>query len=169
VGIDVAEKVGHIMIDAFGSRMEPPAIMQKLVDDGRAGRKNGKGFYLYGGDKKKEKEVDPTVYQVLGLNPMTQLDPTELAERCALQLVNEAMLCFGEGIVRTPRDGDIGAIFGLGFPPFRGGPFRYVDTVGAAEIVKKLETFAERLGPRFTPAPVLVDMARSGKKFYPEG
>src|SRR5690606_37747871 len=90
----------------------------------------------------------------------------EIAQRCALAFVNEACLCFGEGIVRSARDGDIGAIFGLGFPPFRGGPFRYVDAVGAKEIVRRMQRFRDRLGNRFAPAPVLLEMAETGKTFY---
>ena len=86
--------------------------------------------------------------------------------RCSLQLVNEALLAFGEGILRSPRDGDVGAIFGLGFPPFRGGPFRYVDTLGAAEVLRRVRGYEMRFGRRWTPAPVLVDMARTGSRFY---
>lgn len=164
VGIDVAAKVGPIMIEAFGERMEPPPIMTRLVDDGRFGRKNGKGFYTYGG---KKKEVDETVYQVLGISPGKAMEPVQLAERCAMMMINEAALCYQEGILRSPRDGDLGSVFGLGFPPFRGGPFRYVDSLGAAKVVEKLEALAASQGPRFQPAQVLVDMARDGKKFYP--
>ncbi|UJR82594.1 fatty acid oxidation complex subunit alpha FadJ [Sandaracinus amylolyticus] len=169
VGIDVGEKVGHIMHAAFGDRMKPPAGFEKLLADKRFGRKNGRGFYLYGDKKKKgKKQVDETVYGVLGLTPGKKLPKDEIAQRCALQFVNEACLCYGEGILRSARDGDIGAIFGLGFPPFRGGPFRYVDTVGAKEIVRRLERFRDRLGNRFAPAPVLVDMAKTGKTFHGE-
>ncbi len=166
VGIDVAEKVGHIVHGHFGDRMKPPPGFEKLVADKRHGRKNGRGFYVYGGKKKGKKEVDETVYAVLGLNPTKTLPADEIAQRCALAFVNEACLCFGEGILRSARDGDIGAIFGLGFPPFRGGPFRYVDTVGAKEIVRRMQRFRDRLGNRFAPAPVLVDMAETGKTFY---
>lgn len=168
VGIDVAEKVGHIVHGHFGDRMKPPEGFEKLVADRRYGRKNGRGFYLYEDGKKKG--VDETVYAVLGLDPSkspSRSMPTdEIAQRCALQFVNEAALCFGEGILRSARDGDIGAIFGLGFPPFRGGPFRYVDTVGAREVVTRMQRFRDRLGNRFAPAPVLLDMAQSGKTFY---
>ena len=82
----------------------------------------------------KGKHVDKTVYDVLGLDPKNSLPAEEIQMRCSLQFVNEALRCFGDGILRNPRDGDIGAIFGLGFPPFRGGPFRYVDAIGAAEV-----------------------------------
>ena len=84
------------------------------------------------------------------------------------QLVNEAIRCLGEGILRSPRDGDVGAIFGLGFPPFRGGPFRYVDSVGAEEVLRRVEGYQNRFGERFTPAPLLVETARKGGRFHGE-
>ena len=87
--------------------------------------------------------------------------------RCSLQLVNEAIHCLGEGILRSARDGDVGAVFGLGFPPFRGGPFRYVDAIGAPEILRRVEGYEKRFGKRWTPAPALVEMARTGKRFHP--
>src|SRR5690606_404525 len=116
VGIDVGEKVGHIMHAAFGDRMKPPPGFEKLIADQRFGRKNKRGFYRYdqGKGKKGKKQVDETVYAVLGLSPGKTLPKDEIAQRCALQFVNEACLCFGEGILRSARDGDIGAIFGLG-------------------------------------------------------
>jgi 3-hydroxyacyl-CoA dehydrogenase / enoyl-CoA hydratase / 3-hydroxybutyryl-CoA epimerase len=168
VGIDVGQKVGKIMLEAFGDRMLPPGGMEKLVADQRLGRKNKRGFYLYadGSKGKGKKQVDHSVYGVLGVTPDKQLPAQEIVERCALQMINEAALCFGEGILRSARDGDIGAIFGLGFPPFRGGPFRWVDNTGALEVVRKLEKYEKLLGKRFTPAPVLVELARSGDKFY---
>ncbi len=169
VGIDVAEKVGHIVHAAFGDRMKPPPGFERLLADKRAGRKNGRGFYLYGEGKKGKKKVDESVYGVLGLTPTKAMPRDEIAQRCALMMVNEACLTYGEGILRSARDGDVGAIFGLGFPPFRGGPFRYVDTVGAREIVRRMERFRDRLGNRFAPAPVLLDMAKNGGTFHGEG
>jgi 3-hydroxyacyl-CoA dehydrogenase/enoyl-CoA hydratase/3-hydroxybutyryl-CoA epimerase len=176
VGIDVAAHVGEIVHTAFGDRMIPPPGMKKLLLDDRKGRKNGRGFYAYGkagdaGDKRK-REVDASVYAVLGVESKTRrangrvLPAEEIQMRCALQMVNEALLCFGEGVLRSPRDGDIGAIFGLGFPPFRGGPLRYVDTIGAAEVLRRVRGYEMRFGRRFTPAPVLVEMARRGERFY---
>jgi 3-hydroxyacyl-CoA dehydrogenase / enoyl-CoA hydratase / 3-hydroxybutyryl-CoA epimerase len=165
VGIDVAAKVGPIMVAAFGDRMTPPPAFQKLIDDQRMGRKNKRGFYDYSG-KSKKKAVDASVYEVLGISPTLRLDATAIAERCAFQMINEAILCLQEGILRSPRDGDIGAIFGLGFPPFRGGPFRYVDALGPAEALRRLERFATQYGPRFTPAQMLVDLVRQGRRFH---
>jgi 3-hydroxyacyl-CoA dehydrogenase/enoyl-CoA hydratase/3-hydroxybutyryl-CoA epimerase len=164
VGIDVGAKVGKVMLEAFGDRMAAPAGMEKLIADDRKGRKNGKGFYLYGGDKKG---VDESVYGVLGVKPdNTTVSADDVAWRCTLQMVNEAALCFQEGILRSARDGDIGAIFGLGFPPFRGGPFRFVDTVGAKEIVRRLRHYEQTVGKRFAPAPLLVAMAEKGLGFH---
>src|SRR6185312_7828030 len=108
------------------------------------GRKAKKGFYRYDG---KKKEVDVSVYALLPHGKdRKRLDRQEIAERCALQMVNEAMLCLGEGILRSARDGDIGAIFGLGFPPFLGGPFRYVDAHGPGRVLQRIEHYQERYG-----------------------
>lgn len=164
VGIDVGAKVGKIMLEAFGERMSAPEGMKKLIDDERFGRKNGRGFYLYGG---KKKGVDESVYEVLGVTPSNKsISHEDIAWRCALQFVNEACRCFGEGILRSARDGDVGAVFGLGFPPFRGGPFRFVDQVGAKEVLGRLRELEKQLGPRFSPAPVLEEIARSGQTFH---
>ncbi|MFP2905687.1 fatty acid oxidation complex subunit alpha FadJ [Pyxidicoccus sp. 3LFB2] len=166
VGIDVAQKVGPIMEAAFGKRMAAPKALENVVTDGRLGRKTQKGFYLYENGKKKE--VDPTIYNLLPHGKDRKaFDREEMAERLVLQMVNEAIRCMGEGILRSARDGDVGAIFGLGFPPFLGGPLRYVDSRGPAEVLRKLEHFQDKLGERFTPAPHLVELVKSGKTFYP--
>jgi 3-hydroxyacyl-CoA dehydrogenase/enoyl-CoA hydratase/3-hydroxybutyryl-CoA epimerase len=169
VGIDVAAHVGKIVHDAFGDRLVPPGTMESLVADDRKGRKNGKGFYRYDKDAMKDgkRQVDSTVYKALGIEPKSRLPAEEIQVRCSLQFVNEALLCFGEGLLRSPRDGDIGAIFGLGFPPFRGGPFRYTDGIGAGEILRRIRGYEDRFGKRWSPAPVLVEMAKKGERFYP--
>ena len=82
-------------------------------------------------------------------------------------MLNEAAMAMSEGVVRVPRDADIGAIFGIGFPPFRGGPLRTLDAIGAAEVVAKLERLEAAHGPRFRAAPVLEEMARIGGRWYP--
>ena len=174
VGIDVAAHVGPIMVEAFGERMSPPPTVSRLVSDGRKGRKNERGFYLYGAAAKKKgkgKHVDLSVYETLGLAVPNGEGPAavsteEIQQRCNLQFLNEAMHCWGEGILRSPRDGNIGAIFGLGFPPFLGGPFRYIDKLGAAKVLAQIEEYQTRFGSRWTPAPALVEMAKSGSRFY---
>jgi 3-hydroxyacyl-CoA dehydrogenase/enoyl-CoA hydratase/3-hydroxybutyryl-CoA epimerase len=172
VGIDVAAHVGPIMLAEFGDRMTPPPTVTRLVDDGRKGRKNEKGFYLYGSAAKakgKGKHVDESVYAVLGLsNPQGSqaLSVEEIQNRCNLQLCNEVLHCWGDGILRSARDGDIGAIFGLGFPPFLGGPFRYIDALGADKVLAQIEAYHDRFGVRWTPAPALVEAARSGTLFH---
>lgn len=166
VGVDVGAKVAKILHAAFGDRMTPPAALEKLTADGRLGRKSKKGFYTYG-DKKKE--VDVTVYDLLpGGRQRKRVSRDEIAERVTLQLVNEAIRCLGEGILRSARDGDVGAIFGLGFPPFLGGPFRYADAVGPKTILERLERWQDKYGDRFEPAPLLFEIARDGRRFHPD-
>lgn len=165
VGIDTAEKVSHIVHAAFGDRVSPPPGLEKLVADGRTGRKGKKGFYTYGG---KKKTVDPTVYGVLGIEPKGRgkVPLPELGERLGVQMVAEAIRCLSEGVLRSPRDGDIGAIFGLGFPPFLGGPFRYADGLGPAELLRRMERLQDQFGRRFSPPELLRERAKSGQRFH---
>ena len=165
VGLDVAEKVAHVMVAAYGDRLQPTAGVAALVKAGRLGRKSGRGFYEYSGGKRRG--VDPSAYELLGVHPNGGPRPAEVLQRLVLGILNEAARAVGEGVVRSPRDGDIGAIFGFGFPPFRGGPLRHADDLGAARLVADLERLAERLGPRFAPCEVLQDLARRNAKFYP--
>jgi len=167
VGIDVGQKVAHTLSQAFGERMEPAPGMDKLAADERLGKKNKRGLYLYEGRRGKDgRRVDETVYRLLGVTPDPGFDQGAIVDRCVLQMVNEAVRCLEEGIIRSARDGDVGAVFGLGFPPFRGGPFRYVDAEGAKTIVERLEELADRHGERFTPAPLLREKAGQGGTFH---
>src|SRR5207247_814629 len=111
--------------------------------------------------------VDDSVYIVIGRTLRREIPANEIAERCVLAMVNEAVLCLQDGILRSVRDGDIGAVFGIGFPPFRGGPFRYIDAVGADAILNQLEDLHGRFPSRFAPAPMLVEYARARKRFHP--
>lgn len=165
VGIDVGAKVAAILRKELGERFEPPAAFDKLIDDDRKGKKNQKGFYQYGKGV-KGKPVDKSVYSLLGIEPKQQLAREDIAELCVLPMLNEAAYCLQEGIIRSPRDGDIGSVFGIGFPPFRGGPFRYMDEMGIGAIVAKLEKLAEQRGDRYKPAPLLVEMAEQQRRFY---
>lgn len=89
-----------------------------------------------------------------------------MVDRILLRYTNEAALCLQEGVIQTPQEGDVGAIFGTGYPPNKGGPFMYIDSVGPANIIERLEGLAAKIGPEFTPAQILYDMAESGKTFY---
>lgn len=164
VGLDVAEKAATVLHEAFGDRLSPPPGVSRLVIAGRLGRKSGRGFYQYKEGKKRV--VDSSVYEFIGVHATAGPEAVELEQRLILTMLNEAARAFSEGVVREPRDGDIGAIFGFGFPPFRGGPLRYIDDLGAAKIVNDLERYASRFGGRFTPAELLVKMARTNGKFY---
>jgi 3-hydroxyacyl-CoA dehydrogenase / enoyl-CoA hydratase / 3-hydroxybutyryl-CoA epimerase len=169
VGIDVAGKAGNIIADAFGARMAPSQSLLRVLSAGRYGRKGKKGFYLYDEHGKKG-GVDESVYELLPHGKATTaMAAEEIQQRTVLAMLNEAARCLEEGILRSARDGDVGAVFGIGFPPFRGGPFRYMDTVGVAEIVRQLEELNERFPPRFEPAELLLSMARRKERFYPEG
>jgi len=164
VGIDVAGKVAHILDAQFGERMRAPPAIQALHKDERRGRKNGRGFYHYEAGKKCG--VDATVYQLLGESAgRRSFKKEEIQKRLALMMCNEAARCLEEGILHSARDGDVGAIFGLGFPPFLGGPFTYMDTLGASSVVSELEAYAKKHGPRFEPAQILRERARAGAKF----
>jgi 3-hydroxyacyl-CoA dehydrogenase/enoyl-CoA hydratase/3-hydroxybutyryl-CoA epimerase len=163
VGIDVGAKVGKILMHAFGERMAPPASMAVVVEDGRLGRKNKRGFYVYNGKKRP----DETIYALLPSGaPRRTFDARDIQDRLVFAFLNEAARCLEEGILRSPRDGDVGAIFGLGFPPFRGGPFRYLDRLGARFATEVLERLAAHHGERFRPAAILVEHARSGAPFH---
>ncbi|MBU2071790.1 MAG: fatty acid oxidation complex subunit alpha FadJ [Gammaproteobacteria bacterium] len=167
VGIDVGAKISPILATELGERFVAPAAFDKLLADGRKGKKTEKGFYLYGKNAKKGKKlVDETVYSVLGVTPAPRLNTDEIASRCMVQMLNEAVRTLEEGIIASARDGDIGAIFGIGFPPFLGGPFRYIDQLGAANLLAQLRNLESRFGSRFAPAALLVQMAEQQQKFY---
>jgi 3-hydroxyacyl-CoA dehydrogenase/enoyl-CoA hydratase/3-hydroxybutyryl-CoA epimerase len=180
VGLDVGGRVGLVLAEAFGARMAPPESMRRVVESGRTGRKGRKGFYLYDAEGTKG-AVDQSVYELVGppgahraatsaasrSEEKRNVPEDEIVQRCVLAMVNEAARCLEEGILRGARDGDIGAVFGIGFPPFRGGPFRYVDATGADTIVRELDALYGRFAPRFEPAEVLVAMARARRRFYP--
>jgi 3-hydroxyacyl-CoA dehydrogenase/enoyl-CoA hydratase/3-hydroxybutyryl-CoA epimerase len=164
VGIDVAAKIGKVMQRHFGERAEPPSAMAKVLADGRKGRKTKKGFYTYGRGRKR---VDETVYALIpGGARRRRVPRQEIQDRLVFAFLNEAVRCLEDGVLRSPRDGDVGAIFGLGFPPFLGGPFHHLDRIGAGGAIRALERLRESHGTRFEPAAMLVDMARQERSFH---
>jgi 3-hydroxyacyl-CoA dehydrogenase/enoyl-CoA hydratase/3-hydroxybutyryl-CoA epimerase len=167
VGLDVAEKAGKVMHQALGDRLSPSRVIAVMRADDRLGRKNGRGFYFYKDGHKTD--PDSSVFHLLGVRQAGDADRRRIEDRLVFAMLNEAARAMSEGVVRTPRDADIGALFGIGFPAFRGGPLRELDTIGAAEAVGRLERLAAAHGPRFEPAPVLDEMARTGQRWYPSG
>ncbi|WP_318443483.1 fatty acid oxidation complex subunit alpha FadJ [Photobacterium leiognathi] len=163
VGVDIGAKISPILLAELGERFEAPDVFDLLLKDNRKGRKSGKGFYRY--DTKK-KEVDKSVYQLLGIEPKVKESEVEIAVRCSLMMLNEATRCLDEGVIRSARDGDIGAIFGIGFPPFLGGPFRYMDHIGITRIVDMLNEYSDKYGDRFKPCERLLAMAKEEQTFY---
>ena len=169
VGIDVGAKIGPILQAELGDRFAPPEAFNKLISDKRLGKKVQKGFYLYKdkkGKKVTKKIVDESVYSLLNISVKDKKTNTELVQRCLYMMLNEAARCLDEGIIRNARDGDIGAIFGIGFPPFLGGPFHYIDTLGAKTLVTQLNQWSNELGERFKPCQALITMAESGDTYY---
>ncbi|WP_418113359.1 fatty acid oxidation complex subunit alpha FadJ [Vibrio scophthalmi] len=163
VGVDIGAKIMPILVNELGPRFQGPAVFDTLLNDGRKGRKSGKGFYTYKG---KDKQVDKSVYKLLNLTPESKMASQEMAMRCLLPMLNEAVRCLDEGIIRSPRDGDIGAIFGIGFPPFLGGPFRYMDQIGIVKLVEIMNEHAAKYGERFAPCDGLLTRASLNARFY---
>ncbi|VEI40843.1 multifunctional fatty acid oxidation complex subunit alpha [Citrobacter youngae] len=168
VGIDTGTKIIPVLEAAYGERFSAPAnVVASILNDDRKGRKNGRGFYLYGAKgRKSKKQVDPAIYTLIGVQGQGQLTAPQIAERCVMLMLNEAARCFGEQVVRSARDGDIGAVFGIGFPPFLGGPFRYMDSLGTGEVVAVLQRLSTQYGSRFTPCEQLLQMAERGERFW---
>lgn len=170
VGIDVGAHImsGELMQHFISTRkgVKVSQAMKKMFEAGYHGRKNKKGFYQYDENGKKKRELDTNVYSFFGGNTRKQFDEKEMYERIGMSMVSEAALCLQEGIIANPLDGDVGAVFGLGFPPFRGGPFRYMDTLGAQATVDIFNRLAAKHGERFLPPQIIVDKAKAGAKFY---
>ena len=159
VGIDIAEKISAVVHEHFGERLQPSPLLPRLLELGRYGRKQHRGFYRYRQhhEWRAQRPVDSRIYKELGLGQGTVLSADDITERCVLLMLNEAVRCRDEGIIRSERDGDIAAVLGGGFPAFRGGPFYYLRQLGAETVAKHLTRLARQHGARFEPAPGLVN------------
>ena len=155
IGLVVA---AHVAAEVGSTRgVDAPRALGALVAEGLQGKRGGAGFYKYDG---KKRTPNPRVYELLGVRARPAAHG-DVAERLTLAFVNEAARCLDEGILRSPAEGDLGAILGLGFPPYLGGPFRYADSGGEA-LRNSLRRLANALGDRFAPAECL----RDGRRFY---
>ncbi|MDZ7806123.1 MAG: fatty acid oxidation complex subunit alpha FadJ [Gracilimonas sp.] len=165
VGIDVGAHVAETMSEMFAERgVDTTNRAQELLDAGYKGRKNKRGMYKYFSGKKKE--VNTEIYKHFGGSNRSNPDKETAQMRMALTMINEAAWCLQEEILSSPTDGDLGAILGLGFPPFLGGPFRYIDQTGVQNILDRLNEYSNTFGPRFEPAQIIKDKAKDGTNFH---
>ncbi len=163
VGHDVGAHVLTIMQMAYPARFSDD-LAKLTVKDQRLGRKNQRGFYIYEAGKKKG--VDESAYQLFKDRGALPLNKEEIQDRVVLCLINEVGFCMGENILTNPVDAEMGLIFGIGFPTFRGGPLHYIDQRGAGNVVQSLESLRKKWGDRFKPAPYLVQAAKENRKLF---
>ena len=167
VGLDIAAHVTDTSRKIVANRpgFEICDGVVKMAAAGRLGRKNKKGFYQYDA-KGKRQGIDASAYQFFKGDGKKTLPMEDIQNRALMLMLNEAALCLEEGIIATPKDGDLGAVFGIGFLPFTGGPFRAMDTWGIKTVVKTMQELQEKYGERFAPAGMLVRMAGNGERFH---
>ncbi|MGH7576061.1 MAG: 3-hydroxyacyl-CoA dehydrogenase family protein, partial [Longimicrobiales bacterium] len=168
VGLDVARHAAQSMYEALGERLRPPPPIVALEGTGLLGKKGGRGFYTYAGDDKTTGPNDDLASKlgVAASNKHDDLTPSVIRARAVLAMINEAARVLADDIADRPSTVDLGMIMGAGFPPFRGGLLRHADSMGISTVVTRLEEFALAYGPRFAPAPLLRDLALSGRGFY---
>jgi 3-hydroxyacyl-CoA dehydrogenase / enoyl-CoA hydratase / 3-hydroxybutyryl-CoA epimerase len=173
VGLEVARHAGETVTRAFGDRIPQATVVVHLVEAGQTGRKVGAGFYLWSTPtrvaellKRPSRVANPEVYRMSGSPPQRDFGAEAIQDRLVLLFVNEAIRCLEEGVIESPTDGDLGAVLGLGFPPFRGGPFHHADALGLEALAARLKKLAAQLGTRYEPAGLLAERARAGAKFF---
>ncbi|KHJ85446.1 3-hydroxyacyl-CoA dehydrogenase protein [Oesophagostomum dentatum] len=172
VGVDVYGHVAVFLGKALGPRVHGGSVelLEEMVAAGFKGRKTQKGIYVY--ESKGKKKVNEDAMKIVQKHKLTppnncsSLPDRQL--RLATRFVNEALICLEEGVIASPTDGDIASVFGIGFPPFWGGPFRFVDLYGAQKLVDAMNKYASAYTAEQVSATIfLKDHAKSGKKFYP--
>jgi len=167
VGIDVGAHVMSGDMTDFVTQREGVTMSEglpKMFEAGLYGKKNKKGFYKYN-DKGKKTGVNEDVYQYFGNPPKKDFELDYICDRSISLLLNEAVMCLEEGIISDTIDGDLGGVFGIGFLPWSGGPFSYINKVGAKNIVERMKEFESQLGPKFKPRPMLEKYAQENLLF----
>jgi 3-hydroxyacyl-CoA dehydrogenase/enoyl-CoA hydratase/3-hydroxybutyryl-CoA epimerase/enoyl-CoA isomerase len=171
VGIDTGKHANEVMAEGFPERMKADftSAMDVLYENGFYGQKNNKGFYTYVEDKKgKPKKVfDESVLELLApvLGEARDFDAEEIIARCMIPMCNEVVRCLEEGIVDTAAEADMALVFGVGFPPFRGGALRYIDTVGLANFVELADKYKD-ISPLYHVTDKMREMAANGESYF---
>ncbi|HJT34573.1 MAG TPA: 3-hydroxyacyl-CoA dehydrogenase NAD-binding domain-containing protein [Pirellulales bacterium] len=167
VGLDTAYYAGQVMHEAFPDRIGDSPLLAAMVKAGRLGQKAGVGFFAYKDKKEGRGTPDPTLANVVKplVRGQSKLSDQQIVERLFLPMVLEATRILSERKVRDPRDVDLGLIYGIGFPPFKGGLLFWADTLGAGKIIEMLKPY-ESLGPRYQPTPMLLEMVKDKRGFY---
>lgn len=169
VGIDVGAHVMSGDISEVVKSREGVTVSQgllKMFDAGYLGKKNKKGYYKYDGKKGKRNGANPEAYKFFGNPAKKEISFEDMTWRPLLLMINEAIMCLEEEIIRNPTDGDIGAVFGLGFLPFTGGPFRFADAFGTKNLAELMTQYESKFGPKFRPRPMLTELAKNDAKFH---
>ncbi len=170
VGLSVIEKVSLIIESHFGDRFYRPVELTHVLDKDWEGKASGKGFYDY--SAKNGKKVNEDIYELLGLDQPSKSKESsrerEIAERCLYQFCKEACECLAEGVISNPRDGDLASVYGLGFPPLLGGPFRYIDKIGLTYFAEKLDHYKNRDIPNFNLSKIIRQKIQDEDFFYEE-
>jgi 3-hydroxyacyl-CoA dehydrogenase/enoyl-CoA hydratase/3-hydroxybutyryl-CoA epimerase/3-hydroxyacyl-CoA dehydrogenase/enoyl-CoA hydratase/3-hydroxybutyryl-CoA epimerase/enoyl-CoA isomerase len=167
VGLDIALHAGEVMQAAFPDRVVPSTILPAMVEAGRIGKKAGRGFFDYGGKKKDRGQDSPEAANIIAAQRRgdKKFSTEELTDRLLLPMLLEATRILEDGVAADPRDVDLALIYGIGFPPFRGGLFFWADTLGAPALLEKLKAY-DSLGERYKPTKLLKDLAKNNGKFY---
>ncbi|MEK0362733.1 fatty acid oxidation complex subunit alpha FadB [Pseudomonas sp. CBC3] len=171
VGMDTGHHGRDVMAEGFPDRMKDDSktAVDVMYEANRLGQKNGKGFYAYEVDKKgkPKKVVDPQSYELLKpiVSETRELSDEDIINYMMIPLCLETVRCLEDNIVETAAEADMGLIYGIGFPPFRGGALRYIDSIGVAEFVALADKYAD-LGPLYHPTAKLREMAANGQRFY---
>jgi len=177
VGIDVSRHVVNNLIGDqakgyLGVRMEGADLrmLDRFVEEGLLGRKAGRGFFDYSDPKAKKKPINKDALAILKefrdpAKDASQLSKEQLVERMMMRFIVEALYCLQDGVIRNARDGDVAAVMGIGFPPFRGGPFMYIDKLGADHVVSRLKALEAEHGAQYAPPEILLKHAKDGTPF----
>ncbi len=173
VGIDTGVHADEVLAEAFPDRMrhEGKSATFAMVEAGRLGQKNGKGFYAWKPERKgpPSKQSDPEAKAIVASLAKGKVEASdeEIVERTMLPMVLECSRCLEDGIVSSPVEVDVALLYGLGFPPFRGGIFRWADSIGTAALLKAAEKH-RGLGALYAPTKQLTTLAGSGRGFHGE-